>query len=133
MKAGASAARSADPRVWAEPVVGDLRVRVEPIIEQLRTISLPDTVAATVTAIPEQLSKTHRGRQGPRAGPPGHHPDRRAEGRERQRLTRAERPGRGVPPPRPAAEKVPSSEGTFSFSTGGSGNEAHHYRLEPCW
>lgn len=58
VKAGASAARSADPRVWAEPVVGDLRVRVEPVIEQLRSISLPDTVAATVTAIPEQLGKT---------------------------------------------------------------------------
>ena len=62
VKAGASAARSADPRVWAEPVVGDLRVRVEPVIEQLRTISLPanvtDTVAATVSAIPEQISKT---------------------------------------------------------------------------
>jgi hypothetical protein len=60
VKAGADAARSADPRVWAEPVIGDLRVRVEPVIEQLRTISLPanlsDTVSATVTAIPEQLS-----------------------------------------------------------------------------
>jgi hypothetical protein len=54
VKAGASAARSADPRVWAEPVVGDLRVRVEPVIEQLRTISLP----GTVSAIPDQLSKT---------------------------------------------------------------------------
>ncbi len=56
VKAGAGAARSVDPRVWAEPVVGDLRVRVEPVIEQLRTISLPDTVTATVSAIPEQLS-----------------------------------------------------------------------------
>jgi hypothetical protein len=64
VKAGADAARSADPRVWAEPVVGDLRVRVEPVIEQLRTISLPSnvadtvtsTVTATVAAIPEQLS-----------------------------------------------------------------------------
>lgn len=62
VKAGASAARIADPRVWAEPVVGDLRVRVEPVIEQLRTISLPsnvtDTVTATVSAIPEQIAKT---------------------------------------------------------------------------
>jgi hypothetical protein len=56
VKAGADAARGADPRVWAEPVVGDLRVRVEPVIEQLRTISLPDAVTSTVTAIPEQLS-----------------------------------------------------------------------------
>jgi hypothetical protein len=56
--AGASAARIADPRVWAEPVVGDIRVRVEPVIEQLRTISLPTNVAATMTAIPEQLAKT---------------------------------------------------------------------------
>jgi hypothetical protein len=58
VKAGASAARHADPRVWAEPVVGDIRVRVEPVIEQLRTISLPDSVTSTVTAIPEQISKT---------------------------------------------------------------------------
>jgi hypothetical protein len=54
VKAGAGAARIADPRVWAEPVVGDLRVRVEPVIEQLRTISLP----GSVSAIPEQISKT---------------------------------------------------------------------------
>ncbi len=54
VKAGAGAARAADPRVWAEPVVGDIRVRVEPVIEQLRTISLP----ASVSAIPEQVAKT---------------------------------------------------------------------------
>jgi hypothetical protein len=54
VKSGASAARNADPRVWAEPVVGDIRVRVEPVIEQLRTITLP----GTVSAIPDQLSKT---------------------------------------------------------------------------
>ncbi len=58
VKAGASAAKIADPRVWAEPVVGDLRDRVAPAIEQLRTISVPETVTATVSAIPGQLSKT---------------------------------------------------------------------------
>lgn len=58
VKAGAGAARIADPRVWAEPVVGDLRERVEPVMEQLRTISLPAAVGATVSAIPEQLAKT---------------------------------------------------------------------------
>ncbi|MGZ4689405.1 MAG: hypothetical protein ACXVKA_15700 [Acidimicrobiia bacterium] len=54
VKSGAGAARSADPRAWAEPVVGDIKVRVEPVIEQLRTISLP----GTVSSIPDQLSKT---------------------------------------------------------------------------
>jgi hypothetical protein len=58
VKAGASAAKIADPRVWAEPVVGDVRDRVEPVLEQLRTISIPETVTATVSAIPGQLSKT---------------------------------------------------------------------------
>jgi hypothetical protein len=58
VKAGASAAKIADPRVWAEPVVGDLRDRVAPAIEQIRSISVPDTVTATVSAIPGQLSKT---------------------------------------------------------------------------
>jgi hypothetical protein len=58
VKAGASQVKSgasiADPRVWAEPVVGDIKVRVEPVIEQLRTISVPDAVSA----IPDQLQKT---------------------------------------------------------------------------
>ncbi len=58
VKAGAGAAKSADPRVWAEPVVGDLRDRVEPVIEQLRTISVPNSVTATVSAIPGQVAKT---------------------------------------------------------------------------
>jgi hypothetical protein len=58
VKAGASAAKIVDPRVWAEPVVGDLRDRVAPAIEQLRSISVPETVTATVSAIPGQLSKT---------------------------------------------------------------------------
>jgi len=53
VKAGADAARTADPRVWAEPVVGDLRVRVEPVVEQLRTITLP----GTVSSLPDQVSK----------------------------------------------------------------------------
>ena len=51
VKAGAGIA---DPRGWAEPVVGDLKVRVEPVLEQLRTISVPDAVSA----IPDQLQKT---------------------------------------------------------------------------
>lgn len=54
VKAGADVARTVDPRPWVEPVIGDLRVRVEPVIEQLRTITLP----GTVSAIPDQLSKT---------------------------------------------------------------------------
>ena len=54
VKAGANAARSAGPRVWVEPIVGDLRVRVEPLIEQVRTITLP----GTVSSIPDQLSRT---------------------------------------------------------------------------
>ena len=32
--------------------------RVAPAIEQLRTISVPETVTATVSAIPGQVSKT---------------------------------------------------------------------------
>jgi hypothetical protein len=53
VKAGTDAARSANPRAWVEPVVGDLRVRVEPVVEQLRTITLPGTVAS----LPDQMSK----------------------------------------------------------------------------
>jgi hypothetical protein len=53
VKAGADAARAADPRGWVEPVVGDLRVRVEPVVEQLRTISLP----GTVSSLPDHVSK----------------------------------------------------------------------------
>jgi hypothetical protein len=56
VKAGADAARVADPRVWAAPVVGDIQVRVEPVVEQIRSISLPSL--PNVSAIPEQLAKT---------------------------------------------------------------------------
>jgi hypothetical protein len=83
VKAGADMAKVADPRVWAEPVVGDLRVRVEPVIEQLRTISVPDVtgvvsgvVTGAVASIPDQLSKTIevgkarvQGRSGPTSVP----------------------------------------------------------------
>ena len=55
VKAGAGAAKIADPRVWAEPVVGDIRVRIEPVVEQLRTISLPDiSLPGAVSAIPSR-------------------------------------------------------------------------------
>ncbi len=62
VKAGADAARGADPRVWAAPVVGDIQVRVEPVVEQIRSISLPSSLSLpslpNVSAIPEQLAKT---------------------------------------------------------------------------
>jgi hypothetical protein len=52
-RAGADAARNADPLGWVDPVVGDLRLRVEPVVEQIRTITLPDSVSA----LPDQVSK----------------------------------------------------------------------------
>ncbi len=53
VKAGADRMGTADPRVWVDPVVGDIRLRVEPVVEQLRTIALP----GTVSALPDQVSK----------------------------------------------------------------------------
>jgi hypothetical protein len=53
VKAGADLMGAAHPRAWANPVVGDIRVRVEPVVEQLRTITLP----GTVSALPDQVSK----------------------------------------------------------------------------
>jgi hypothetical protein len=41
-----------DPRVWVEPVIGDVRQRVEPVLEQLKGLSVSVPVQ-----LPEQLTK----------------------------------------------------------------------------
>ena len=118
VKAGADAARTADPRGWVEPVVGDIRVRVEPVVEQLRTITLP----GTVSALPDQVSKTIEVGQGPGAGSSGARRPPRSGPQRTATPERNARSGRGVPPPRPEREKVPSSEGTFSRCPTGLGS-----------
>ena len=47
-----STLKGLDPRQWAEPVIGDVRMRVEPVIEQIK--GLPSSVPVQV---PEQLNK----------------------------------------------------------------------------
>jgi hypothetical protein len=56
-------ASTVDPRVWIDPVVGDLKSRVEPLIEQLRsvttTVSLPDSLPSLPTlpsSLPPQVA-----------------------------------------------------------------------------
>ena len=47
-----STLKGLDPRQWAEPVIGDVRMRVEPVIEQIKGLS-----ASVPVQVPEQLNK----------------------------------------------------------------------------
>ena len=48
-----STIKTLDPRVWIEPVVGDVKARVEPVIEQIKGVS----VTTPLQAIPDHLAK----------------------------------------------------------------------------
>jgi hypothetical protein len=47
-----STLKGLDPRQWAEPVIGDVRMRVEPVIEQIKGLS-----TSVPVQVPEQLNK----------------------------------------------------------------------------
>jgi len=54
-------AGTVDPRIWIQPVVGDVRSRVEPVVEQLRgvpgSVTLPSSLTDAWAALPAQVSE----------------------------------------------------------------------------